>query len=280
MVDEQQAPILVRIERRDAVGVVTMNQPERLNPLSTWRDGSEQQVAEAIIELERDDEIKVIVVTGAGRAFSAGADLAPPPDQQAVAAASVASSGPDRQLLRAIVESTDTDESRGWAMWYTLNRCSKPLIAAVHGWAVGGGAEVAFWCDMIVADETARFSLPEVEMGLLPPFAIPFLTRSIGRWKAAELIYTGRPFDAAEADRLGLVTKVVPAGTDVEAAIELGQSISRFSLAALSATRRALMRSILHTDEWELNRRDFVLAGQAKDRGEAAATYRQRVMHK
>jgi enoyl-CoA hydratase len=273
--DAAWVPSLVTVERRGRVGLLTMNQPERLNPQSTFRGGSEQQIAEGLIELERDDEIRVIVFTGAGRSFSAGADIRPDPAQAELREASP--KNPDRLLLRAIVEATDTDESRGWAMWYTFNRLSKPIVAAVHGWAVGGGAEMALWCDMIIADQTAKFSLPEVEMGLYPPFATILLARSIGRARAAELCFTGRPIEADEMKEWGIVNRIVPAGTDVDEALELAEQIAQYPLVALTATKRALMRAAVRTDEWEYNRRDFALCGHSQARSEATAEYNSKV---
>jgi enoyl-CoA hydratase len=255
----EQKPLVV-VERRGPVGIAAFNEPEALNPLSTYPGGSEEQLAEAIIELERDLTIKVIVITGVGRAFSSGADARPP--RQPVAPTASDNPG-DVAILRALSASSDLDEGRGWAMWYTLERCSKPLIAAVHGWCVAGGWEVALWCDMIVADETARFALAEIDLGLFPAHATYFIARAAGRWQAAELSYTGRRIDVHEAASMGLVTRVVPAGTDVDAAVALGEEIAQYPLPALAGIRRALNRASIPTADWEANRRDFVLVGQS-----------------
>lgn len=251
-----QARKLVTVEQRGTVGVVALDEPEALNPLSTYPGGSEEQLADAIIDFERNPEVKVIVVTGTGRAFSSGADARPP--RAAVTNAAAAGPG-DVAVLRALSAGADIDEGRSWAMWYVLDRCTKPLIAAVHGWCIAGGWEVAMWCDMIVADETAKFSLKELDLGLPPAFATSFIARAAGRWVAAELSYTGRVIDAAEADQLHLVTKVVAAGTDVDEAVRLGEEIARFPLPALAAIRRQLNRATLSTSDWEQSRRDFVL---------------------
>ncbi|MBV9660583.1 MAG: hypothetical protein JO337_05435, partial [Acidimicrobiales bacterium] len=112
-----------------------------------------------------------------------------------------------------------------------------------------------------VADETAQFALAEINLGLFPAHATAFIARAAGRWKAAELSYTGRAIDVKEADALGLVSKVVPKGTDVDEAVRLGEEIAKFPLPAPAADRRVLNRASVKTEEWEQNRRDFVLVG-------------------
>jgi enoyl-CoA hydratase len=264
---------LVTTERRGAVGIVSFNEPEALNPLSTYPGGSEEQLADGIVAFDRDPDVKVVVITGAGRAFSAGADARP-----ARTAAGATSARPaDVAVLRALSASPDIDEGRAWSMWYVLERCSKPLIAAVHGWCIAGGWEVALWCDMIVADESAQFALAEVDLGLFPAFATTFIARTAGRWKAAELSYTGKRIDVHEAAALGLVTKVVPAGRDVDEAVALGEEVARLPLPALAAIRRALNRATLTTSEWEQNRRDFVLVGLSDSAKEWSANWRHRM---
>jgi enoyl-CoA hydratase len=263
---ETSAANLVTIRRCGAVGVAALNQPGRLNPLSTYPGGSEQQLADAILELDRDDSVKVIVVTGEGRAFSSGADGKAPRPYTA-----------DIAVLRALSAGSDVDEARGWAMWYVLERCTKPLIAAVHGWCIGGGWEVALWCDMIIADTTARFALTEIDLGLFPAHATAFLARAIGRWKAAELSYSGRVVDAKEAEALGLLTALVPEGEDVDAAIALGTTIAKYPLPALAAIRRALNRATITTSEWEQNRRDFALVSLSDSAKEWGARWRRQL---
>jgi enoyl-CoA hydratase len=266
-----EVPKLVVTERRDAVGIVAFNEPEALNPLSTYRGGSEEQLADAILALDKDPDIKVIVITGVGRAFSSGADARPPRVPHGDGAAPLG----DVAVLRALSSSPDVDEGQGWAMWYVLERCSKPLIAAVHGWCIAGGWEVAMWCDLIVADETARFALSEINLGLPPAHATTFIARAAGRWKAAELSYTGRAIDVAEADSLGLVSRVVPAGTDVEEAVRLGQEIAKHPRPALAGIRSILNRASITTAEWEQNRRDFVLVGLSDSAKEWGQKWRE-----
>lgn len=241
---------LVETRREGGVGVVLLDDPDALNPISTHEGGMEDQIVEAIVEFESDPEVRVIVVGANGRAFSSGADFRGP---------SLQVYGTDGQVLRGMASLTSIDERQNWSMWYVLNNVSKPLIAAVHGWAIGGGWEIAMWCDLIIADRTARFSLTQVKVGLPPAFATHFLTRACGRWKATEICYSGRAVDVDEAERLGLVTEVVPEGQDLTRAIEIAQSYSESEPALLSAMRGQLVRAAIATPEWELNRRDFTL---------------------
>lgn len=263
----EPAPSLVKSERRGAVGVVWLSEPERLNPLSTYPGGSEEQLARAIVAFDADTDIKVIVITGEGRAFSAGADARP--------ATSMTYSA-DQAVLRALSAGIDDDEGRGWAMWFTMERCSKPIIAAVHGWCVAGGWELAMWCDMIIADETAQFSLAEVQLGVFPCHGTTFLAGAIGRWRAAELCYTGRTMDVEEAATLGLVTEVVDAGTHVNAAVALGETIAEFPSPALAAIRRSLNRTTMSTSDFDRNRRDFVLVNMTDSAREWRGRWRER----
>jgi enoyl-CoA hydratase/carnithine racemase len=264
---------LAKIERQGAVGIVSFNEPHRLNPLSTYTGGSEDQVTEYILELERDNDIRAIVITGEGRAFSAGADA----KKNILAHPTVSDVVGDVLPLRALSASPFPDAGRGWSMWYVLERCSKPLIAAVHGWCIAGGWEIALFCDMIVADETAQFGLAQVERGLFPAHATYLLARAIGRWRAAELSYTGRRIGAAEAASLGLVSRLVPEGKDIEAAIELAQEIARYPLPALAGNRRALNRATIPTSDWEQNRRDFVLVQMSESARQWSDRWRVRM---
>lgn len=265
MSTEQNA--VVRVERRGRVAIVTMDDPKHLNPLQNTPAGSEEQLAEAIVGLERDDEIRVIVLTGAGRAFSAGADTREQSRRYTA----------DETVLRSLSASPMVDEERSWAMWYVLERCTKPLIAAVHGWAIAGGWEVALWCDMIIADETAKFSFKEIDLGWTPAFGTLFAGRVAGRWKAAELCYTGRVIDAVEADDMGLVTRVVPEGTALDASIALAEEIAQHAMPVLAATRRALNRAIASQMEWEMNRRDFALVGLCESGAEARGRWQAEI---
>jgi enoyl-CoA hydratase len=241
---------LVEVRRDGDVGIVLLDDPEALNPISTHYGGMEDQIVDAVAELEAEEEIRVIVIGANGRAFSSGADFRGP---------SLAVFGTDRQVRRAIASLTTIDERRNWSMWYVLDNCSKPLIAAVHGWAIGGGWEIAMWCDMVIADTTARFSLTQAKVGLPPAFATHFLSRVCGRWRAAELCYTGKSIDAEEANDLGFITRLVPEGKDLEEAVSLAHEVAKGEPALLAAIRGQLTRAAISTAEWELNRRDFAL---------------------
>lgn len=247
---ELEGKQLVEIRKDGAVGIVLLDDPGALNPISTHAGGMEDQIVDAIVEFEGDPDVRVIVIGANGRAFSSGADFRGP---------SLGVYGNDGQIQRALAKLTTVDEQRNWSMWYVLDNVSKPLVAAVHGWAIGGGWEIAMWCDLIFADRTAKFSLTQAKVGLPPAFATHFLSRACGRWKAAELCYSGRVVEAEEAEALGLVTRLVDEGKDLEAAIEAAKQMAESDPALLSAIRGQLMRATLTTPEWELNRRDFTL---------------------
>jgi enoyl-CoA hydratase len=181
-------------ERDGPVGVVTINRPRQLNALSS---GVLAELVDALAGHDADDEVRAIVLTGGTEVFAAGADLKEFSSQSAV---SMLSGG-------------------RVALFDRVRLISKPIIAAVSGYALGGGCELAMLCDMIVASETARFGQPEIKVGLMPGAGgTQRLARTIGKAKAMELVLTGDPIDAATAERLGLVNKVVPAADVIEEA--------------------------------------------------------------
>ena len=185
-------------ERDGPVGVVTLNRPKQLNALS---GPLMEELVEAIEEFERDGEVRAIVLTGGPTVFAAGADLKEFAVQDAVG------------MLR---------NSR-IALWDRIKAITKPLIAAVSGFALGGGCELAMQCDMIIASETARFGQPEINVGLMPGAGgTQRLTRTLGKFKAMEMILTGKFIDAREAERRGLANRVVRPETLLDEAKKLG----------------------------------------------------------
>jgi enoyl-CoA hydratase len=204
----------------DGVALVTMDRPEALNALSFRLI---EELVAALEALDADPEVRVIVLTGAGeRAFAAGADVA-----------EMASGTPDSMARDGSFE-----------RWDEVGRMRKPLIAAVRGFALGGGCELAMACDMIVAGDTAKFAQPEIKLGVIPGAGgTQRLPRAIGKARAMEMILTGRSIDAAEADRLGLVTQVVPAAETVEAALALAGRIAAMPPAAVLAAKAAVARA-------------------------------------
>jgi enoyl-CoA hydratase len=206
------------VEGHDGVALVTIDRPEARNALSF---ALLAELADALEELDRDGHTRVAVVTGAGdRAFAAGADIVELADQT-----------PDR--LRS---------ERPFDTWDRLWAIGIPLIAAVRGYALGGGCELAMSCDLIVAGDDAQFGQPEIRIGVMPGAGgTQRLTRAIGVARAMELILTGRSMPAGEARDAGLVTSVVPAGETVDAALDLADRIAAMPPVAIRAAKRSVL---------------------------------------
>jgi len=185
-----------------AVGVVTINRPQVRNALN------HQTIAELVDALEtfdREDAIRCMVLTGDDRAFAAGADIAQMADAGAV-------------------EVLSDDNFARWARFRAIH---KPVIAAVGGYALGGGCELALMCDLVVASETAQFGQPEVKIGIIPGAGgTQRWARTVGKVRAMEAVLTGEPVRAVDAERMGLVNRVVPAGAQLEEAKRLAQLIA------------------------------------------------------
>jgi enoyl-CoA hydratase/carnithine racemase len=212
---------LVLYESTGAVARITLNRPEKLNALSA---GLVDELEAALRRAVADEEVKVVVVTGAGRAFSAGYDLGEEVADQP------ANADEWRTILARDLEVT-------MQLW----RCPKPTIAAVRGWCVAGGCELAMACDLIVAAEDARFGEPEIRYGSGPvTLLMPFL---IGQKKTNELLLTGDVIDAQEAHRIGLVNRVVPLDQLDDAVAELTAKIAPTPAAVLRHTKLALLRA-------------------------------------
>jgi enoyl-CoA hydratase len=204
MADGPYANILV--ERRGAVGLVTLNRPNALNALSAALIA---ELGAAFDDLEGDPAIAAIVLTGGEKAFAAGADI----KEMA-----------GKSYMQAYAEDFIT---RGWER---VAQCRKPVIAAVGGFALGGGCEIAMMCDIVIAAENARFGQPEINLGTIPGAGgTQRLPRFIGKAKAMDLCLTGRMMDAAEAERAGLVSRVVPAEKLLDEALAVANRIAELS---------------------------------------------------
>ncbi len=201
-----------------AIAVITLDRPEAMNALST---AMAARLAAVAAELGADRGIRAIVLGAAGRAFCVGADL------KERAAMSDAELLAQRPVFRAA--------------FGAVLALPQPVVAAVHGYALGGGCELALSCDLIVADETAEFGLPETTVGLVPGSGGTQLAlRRLGPGRAADLVFTGRRIDAAEAERMGLADRRVPAGTADQHARELAERIGRNSPVGVLNAKRAL----------------------------------------
>lgn len=210
----------VLFEKRGKVGILTLNRPERLNTLS---EKLIEDLGKALEECEADSQIHCMVLMGSEKVFSAGADIK---EMQSKTYADV--------YLSDFI-------TKGWE---NVSRCRKPIIAAVSGYALGGGCELAMMCDFIIASDTAKFGQPEVTIGTLPGAGgTQRLSRSIGKAKAMEMCLTGRLIDAQEAEKAGLVSRVVPLDKLQEEALEIAQKIASYSLPIVMMIKESIGRA-------------------------------------
>jgi enoyl-CoA hydratase len=193
----------IRVERRDNVGIVTLDRPEVLNALSEDLMG---ELSKAVDALDADPEIRCLVLTGSDKAFAAGANIKEMQDK----------------TYTEVLEDNFISGS-----WTRLARCRTPVVAAVAGYAIGGGCELVMMCDIVIAADTAKFGQPEITIGTIPAAGgTQRLPRLIGKAKAMELCLTGRMMDAAEAERAGLVSRVVPAEALIDEALKTAETVA------------------------------------------------------
>ena len=217
MTDKSYETILV--ERDERVGTITLNRPKALNALNSQ---VMDEVTTAAAEFDSDPDIGAIVITGNDKAFAAGADI--------------------KEMSE--LSFGDVFGQDFFAPWAKLAAVRTPLIAAVAGYALGGGCELAMMCDLLIAADTAKFGQPEIKLGVLPGMGgSQRLTRAVGKAKAMDLILTGRTIDAEEADRSGLVSRVVPADELIREAKAVATTISQMSLSASRMAKEAVNRA-------------------------------------
>jgi enoyl-CoA hydratase len=208
---------MILTETQGRVAVIRLNRPQALNALCDQLMG---ELGQALRDYDRDPAIAAIVVTGSEKAFAAGADIKEMKDRTFPA-----------------VYFNDFIAER----WETVLEIRKPVIAAVAGFALGGGCELAMMCDMIIAADTAKFGQPEINLGIIPGAGgSQRLTRAVGKSKAMEMILTGRMMDAAEAERANLVTRVVPAAELVAEAVKIGAKIGALSAPSVAMAKEAV----------------------------------------
>ena len=206
----------ILLEIQDSVALVSLNRPKALNALNR---ALIDELNHALDSLERDSEILCIVLTGNDKAFAAGADIK---EMQ------------DKGLFEAYA-------GGHFDNWDRLARCRKPVVAVVRGFALGGGCELAMMCDLVIAADTARFGQPEINLGTLPGLGgTQRLTRQIGKAKTMDLCLTGRMMDAEEAERAGLVSRVVAADSALDTGLEAAREIAKKSLPALMMAKEAV----------------------------------------
>jgi len=213
-----ETPILS--SRHGRVGVITLNRPEQLNALN---DALMDAMGQALLGMDVDPDIGAIVITGSDKAFAAGADIAVMADWS----------------YMDVFQSGFITRN-----WETIRQVRKPVIAAVAGYAMGGGCELAMACDIVIAAESAQFALPEIKLAMLPGAGgTQRLPRAIGKAKAMDMCLSARMLNAQEADRYGLVSRVVPDAELLATAMKIATQISGYSLPALMAIKESVNRA-------------------------------------
>jgi len=241
----------VIVERDGLLGVITLNRPQALNALSY---GLVKDLSLAMQELDQDAAVRVIIVTGGAKVFAAGADIK-----------EMAERGPFDERIQERLAYRDK-----------INKISKPVIAAVNGFALGGGCELAMSCDIIVASESARFGQPEVNLGIIPGSGgTQRLAHLLGKHRAMELVLTGDMLNAADAERLGLINRVVPGELCLEEAKNIARKIAVKPPLAIRAAKEAVLKSANSgLDEGlEFERKSFYLLFASEDRTEGMKAF-------
>src|SRR5438309_3500605 len=206
-------------EKEDPIAVITLNRPQQLNALSY---DLIKDLSLAMQAFDQDDQVRVMIVTGEEKVFAAGTDIKEMADQ-----------GPFDERIQERLKYRDR-----------INKISKPVIAAVSGFALGGGCELAMSCDIIIASETARFGQPEVNLGIIPGSGgTQRLTHVLGKHRAMELVLTGDILSAADAERLGLVNRVVPIELFLEEAKNIARKIAAKPALAVKAAKEAVLKA-------------------------------------
>jgi enoyl-CoA hydratase len=244
----------VLFEKRGKAGLITLNRPKAANALNAQLISELNQVLDAC---EADADIGAMVLTGSEKAFAAGADIKEMKDK---------SFG-------------DVIMNDFIAPWERLSRCRKPVIAAVSGYALGGGCEIAMMCDFIIASETARFGQPEIMLGVIPGSGgTQRLAHFVGKSKAMDLCLTGRQMDAAEAERCGLVSRVVPVADLLNEAMAAAEKIASYSLPAVMSAKEAVNRAFETTlsEGIRFERRVFQALFATEDQKEGMAAFAEK----
>lgn len=242
----------ILVETRGSVGLITFNRPQALNALC---DALVRELGAALDGFEADNAVGAVVLTGSERAFAAGADI----KEMA-----------GKSFVDCYVQDFITDG------WERVTTCRKPIIAAVAGFALGGGCEMAMMCDTIIAAENAKFGQPEITLGIIPGSGgTQRLTRAVGKAKAMEMVLTARMMDAAEAERSGLVSRVVPADKLLEEALKIGTQIAALSRPSVFAAKEAVNRAFETTlgEGVRFERRLFHAMFATEDQKEGMAAF-------
>lgn len=240
------------VKKKDGVGTITLNRPEALNALNKQLM---DEMTKAVRDLEADDDIGCILLTGSDKAFAAGADI----KEMA-----------EKGYMDVFREDFIT------ANWEEVTRARKPVIAAVAGYALGGGCELAMMCDFIVCADNAKFGQPEIKLGVIPGAGgTQRLTRFIGKSKAMDMILTGRMMDAEEAERSGLASRVFPVADLKDEAFKIAKTIAELSLPSLMVAKEAVNRAyeISLSEGVRFERRTFHALFATEDQKEGMAAF-------
>jgi enoyl-CoA hydratase len=243
--------IKVTEQKEPFIALIELNRPKELNALNKQLM---EEVRDALQALDKNDQVRVIIITGNEQAFAAGADIKQMADKSAI----------DMLLI---------DQ---FSTWDQIRKTKKPIIAAVSGFALGGGCEFAMTCDMIIASETAKFGQPEIKIGTIPGAGgTQRLTRAVGKAKSMELILTGRFLSAEEAHFYRLVNKVVPKEMYLQEAFTLAKEIAQLSPVAVQLAKEAVNRSFeTHLDEGlAFERKNFYLTFASEDQKEGMKAF-------
>jgi enoyl-CoA hydratase len=238
-------------QREPFVALIELNRPKELNALNSSLMG---ELRDVLVKMDKDDRIRAIVITGNDQAFAAGADIKEMASKNAV----------DMLAADLVVA------------WEQIKRVHKPLVAAISGYALGGGFELVMLCDMVIASETARVGQPEIKIGTIPGAGgTQRLTRAVGKVKAMEMVLTGRTITAAEALSYGLVNKVVPPEFYLHEALSLAKEIATMSPVATQLGKDAVNRAFeAHLDEGlAYERRNFYLTFASEDQKEGMSAF-------
>ncbi|MDY0308451.1 MAG: enoyl-CoA hydratase [Castellaniella sp.] len=242
----------VKVEVRGRVGLLTLNRPQVLNALS---NEVIDELSAAVRAFEADDGIGAMVLTGSQKAFAAGADISAMSDW-------------------SYMDVYKSDYLGG--NWDALRRARKPIIAAVSGYALGGGCELAMLCDFIIAAENAKFGQPEIKLGVIPGYGgTQRLPRAVGKAKAMDLVLTARMMDAVEAERAGLVARIVPAERLLDEALEAAATIAAMPLPAVMMAKECVNRAFEATLDESLlfERRNFHALFATEDQKEGMRAF-------
>jgi enoyl-CoA hydratase len=238
-------------ETRGKVGLITIHRPDALNALNSTVI---REINIALDGFEADAAIGAVVITGSEKAFAAGADV--------------------KEMKDLAFPSTYLDDFI--TAWDKVSQRRKPIIAAVSGFALGGGCELAMMCDFILASETAKFGQPEIRLGIMPGAGgTQRLTRAVGKAKAMELCLTGRMMDAQEAERAGLVSRIVPVADLVEEAVKTASTIAGFSRQSVLMTKEAINRAFESSlaEGIRFERREFQSLFATEDQKEGMSAF-------